>query len=130
MNLTIMHQGLAKKIICNAKITSIDSGKSVKVTAMWDTGATRSLINDSIVKKLQLKEINIAKIKHVAGTETYPVYSAALEIQGGMKIKEHRFVSFPNIHTFDMIIGMDIITLGKFCIENKNNNSFFSFTTI
>jgi len=127
MNLTIRHQGFAKKIICNAQITSIDSGKSIKVTAMWDTGATRSLINDSIVKKLQLKAINLAIIKRVAGTETYPVYSAALKIQGGMKIKEHRFVSFPNIHAFDMIIGMDIIALGKFCIENKNNNSFFSF---
>ncbi|MDR2583131.1 MAG: hypothetical protein LBC75_06595 [Fibromonadaceae bacterium] len=114
--MTIRHQGFAKKIICNAQITSIDSGKSIKVTAMWDTGATRSLINDNIVKKLQLKAINLAIIKHVAGTETYPVYSAALKI-----------VPFPNIHTFDMIIGMDIITLGKFCIENKNSNSFFSF---
>jgi hypothetical protein len=29
---------------------------------MWDTGATRSLINDSIVKDLLLKEIGMAKI--------------------------------------------------------------------
>jgi len=59
--------------------------------------------------------------------EIYPVYSAAIKIQGGLKIKEHRFVSFPSIHTFDMIIGMDIIALGKFCIENRKGNSVFSF---
>jgi len=127
MNLVITHQGFAKKIISNAIITSIDTNNAIKVTAMWDTGATRSLINDNIVKALYLKKINIAQIKHVAGTEIYPVYSAALKIQGGLKIKEHRFVSFPSIHTFDMIIGMDIIALGKFCIENRKGNSVFSF---
>jgi hypothetical protein len=127
MNLTIIHQGFAKKIISNALITSIDTNKAIKVTAMWDTGATRSLINDNIVEALDLKKINLAQIKHVAGTEIYPVYSAALKIQGGLKIKEHRFVSFPSIHTFDMIIGMDIIALGKFCIENRKGNSVFSF---
>ena len=40
MNLVIIHQGFVKKIISNAVITSIDTNKSMKVTAMWDTGAT------------------------------------------------------------------------------------------
>ena len=42
---------------------------------------------------------------------------------------EHRLVSFPSIHAFDMIIGMDIIALGKFCIENENGNTVFSFVS-
>jgi hypothetical protein len=128
MNLTVTHKGLAKKIISHAIITSLDSGKSVKIAAMWDTGATMSLVNDKIIKDLQLKEICITKVKHVAGTETFPVYTAAIEIQGGMIINEHRLVSFPSIHAFDMIIGMDIITLGRFCIENNDGNSVFTFT--
>ena len=128
MNLTIAHKGLAKKIASEAVITSVDSGKSVKVAAIWDTGATTSLINDKIVQDLQLKEISIAHVRHVAGTAAFPVYLAAIEIQGGMKIKEHRLVSFPPIHAFDMIIGMDIITFGQFSIKNTNGNSIFSFT--
>jgi hypothetical protein len=127
MNLTVAHKGLANKIVSNAVITSVDSGKSITVSAIWDTGATTSLVNDKIVKSLQLKEIGIAQVKHVAGAVAFPVHLAAIEISGGMKIKEHRLVSFPSIHAFDMIIGMDIIALGKFCIENKNGNSVFSF---
>jgi hypothetical protein len=130
MNLTVTHKGLAKKIVSQAVITSIDSGKSVNVAAIWDTGATTSLINEKIVKSLCLKKISVAQVKHVAGTSTFPIYIAAIEIQGGMKIDEHRFVSFPSIHTFDMIIGMDIISLGKFCIENRNGNSVFSFKVL
>jgi len=30
-------------------------------------------------------------------------------------------------YTVDMIIGMDIIALGKFCIENRKGNFVFSF---
>jgi len=129
MNLTITHKGLAKKVISQAAITSPDNGKSINVTAIWDTGATTSLINEKIVKTLKLKEISVAKVKHVAGTSTFPIYLAAIEIQGGMNLSEHRLVSFPSIHAFEMIIGMDIIALGKFCIENKNGNSVFSFKT-
>jgi len=127
VNLTITHKGLANKIVCSAVITSVDSGKSIKVAAIWDTGATTSLVNDKIVKSLQLKEIGIAQVKHVAGATAFPIHLAAIEIEGGMKITEHRLVSFPSIHAFDMIIGMDIIALGKFCIENKNGNTVFSF---
>jgi prophage DNA circulation protein len=127
VNLTITHKGLANKIVSQAVITSVDSGKSVKVAAIWDTGATTSLVNDKIVKSLQLKEIGIAQVKHVAGATAFPIHLAAIEIEGGMKITEHRLVSFPSIHAFDMIIGMDIIVLGKFCIENEHGNTVFSF---
>jgi len=127
VNLTITHRGLANKIVSQAVITSVDSGKSIAVSAIWDTGATTSLVNDKIVKSLQLKEIGVAQVKHVAGATAFPIHLAAIEIQGGMKISEHRLVSFPSIHAFDMIIGMDIIALGKFCIENKGGNTVFSF---
>jgi hypothetical protein len=115
------------KIVSQAAIASVDSGKSVSVAAIWDTGATTSLVNEKIVNALRLKEIGIVQVKHVAETAAFPVHLAAIEIQGGMKIKEHRLVSFPSLHAFDMIIGMDIIALGNFCVENKNGNSVFSF---
>jgi hypothetical protein len=129
VNLTITHKGLANKIVSQAVITSVDSGKSIEVSAIWDTGATTSLVNDKIVKSLQLKEIGVAQVKHVAGATAFPIHLAAIEIQGGMKIMEHRLVSFPSIHAFDMIIGMDIIALGNFCIENKDGNTVFSFNS-
>jgi len=127
VNLTIAHKGLANKIVSKAVITSVDSGRSMNVAAIWDTGATTSLVNDKIVKSLQLKEIGIAQVKHVAGATAFPIHLAAIEIEGGMNIAEHRLVSFPSIHAFDMIIGMDIIALGRFCIENEDGNTVFSF---
>jgi len=127
MNLTIEHKGLASKIVSQAVIISVDSGKSINVSAIWDTGATTSLINDKIVKSLRLKKIGIAQVKHVAGATAFPIHLAAIDIKGGMKITEHRLVSFPSIHPFDMIIGMDIIAQGNFYIENNGGNTIFSF---
>ncbi|MDR2579009.1 MAG: retroviral-like aspartic protease family protein [Chitinispirillales bacterium] len=95
---------------------------------MWDTGATASLISDKIATELQLKDVGFTQIRHVAGTATFPIYTAAVDIRNGIKISEHRLISFPGADTFDMIIGMDIITLGNFCIENRNGDSIFSFS--
>ena len=68
--------------------------------ALWDTGSTMTVISDELASKLNLE----------------PVGEMMAETAGG-KLG-------PGI---DILIGMDIITLGDFVITNYNNKTVFSF---
>jgi hypothetical protein len=126
MNLEIKHFGYAKKIRSRATIVAPD-GKSKVVNAMWDTGASFSLITESVALELQLEETSVMRVRHVAGVVAASAFTASVQLQGGMSLDEHRLVSMPNIHSFDMIIGMDIIVLGNFSLLCKNGNTLFCF---
>ncbi len=110
---------LTEQVECNDKI----------FTAIWDTGATNSVITRRLVEICNLKPVAVVKVKGVHGPSvlrsayfinitTLPnnfMFSEIKVIEGDLSEKE------------DILIGMDIITLGDFSITNKNGISCFSF---
>lgn len=100
------------------------------INAIWDTGASNSCITDRIATKLQLQQIAIESVSTANGTTLQPVYLIALAIRGDdahMALQMVKVSAMPGIEQADMLIGMDIITLGDFAVTNKDGKTWMSF---
>lgn len=100
----------------------------IKFSAIWDTGATNSVITPRLVKACGLEPVGVVNVRTVHGTRqsnryivnvtTLPnnfMFSEVLVTEGDLTPGE------------DLLIGMDIITTGDFSITNKNGITCFSF---
>ncbi len=94
--------------------------------ALWDTGATGTVITKKVVDDLGLKQIGVTKVFHGDGSTDQPVYYINI-------LLPHR-VGFPYVRAtegkltgFDVLVGMDIIVKGDFAITNSDGKTTFSF---
>jgi SEC-C motif/Aspartyl protease len=95
-------------------------------SAIWDTGATGSVITDKIVQACALKPISIRQVHGVHGVDLSPAFLVNIELPN---------VGFSNITVTlgklppdsDVLIGMDIICRGDFAITNHQGKTVFSF---
>jgi len=124
---TKQNKGLLARIISEAAIFNPYNKKSIKVKALWDTGATCSVISNTIAKRILLKKICYAEMRHANGIERVPVFVTGIKLPNRVIIPELTVLSCKPIHEFDLIIGMDIIAKGDFAITGKNGNTKFSF---
>lgn len=101
-------------------------GAAYLFSALWDTGATHSVISENVVNTLRLKQEGFIPIVHVNGEDIAPVYHIFLGLPNG--------IGFPMLNIagtqltgFDILIGMDIINRGDFAVSNRNRKTMFSF---
>jgi hypothetical protein len=85
--------------------------------AIWDTGATSSMISTSMAKKLQLNPIGTIQIAGVHGVANAKVYNIDILFQNGFTIKNIKVSEASNFGGFDLLVGMDIIKRGVFLID-------------
>lgn len=94
--------------------------------AMWDTGATNTLISSKIVKTLGLKpfgESGISSANGIIETNTYLVH---VGIPTGSVVTNVLALEDEN-DDYEVVIGMDIISRGDFVFTNHEGHSTFSF---
>lgn len=114
---------LSTNVIVNNPVTK--EKKTYK--AIWDTGATNSVITPKVFNDLNLtilEEVNVSgvnSLNHMA----YLV-SAGLFLPNKIGIKEVRF-TVDEIAGTDVLIGMDIISQGDFSVSHGHNHTEFSF---
>lgn len=96
--------------------------------AIWDTGATGSVISERVINELGLKPIGIQQV-HTASSEGAIVVNEYM-----INVMLPNNVGFAYIHVtegklngFDMLIGMDIITRGDFAVTHRDGKTKFSF---
>ncbi len=92
-------------------------------TAIWDTGATSSMISASVAKKLNLCVTGKTRVSGVHGIEDTAVYYADLIFGNGFVIPHVRMSEAADNGGFDILIGMDIIGLGEFYISGCSGKS-------
>ncbi len=95
-------------------------------TALWDTGATNSVISQKVVQALGLQPSGRVLVRGVHGeseTETFlvNVFLPNRVVIHGVK------VSLGNIGSIDVLVGMDIIGHGDFAVSNAGGKTTFSF---
>jgi predicted aspartyl protease len=107
--------------------SAIDPKEKLRANALWDTGASGSLIRPEIATKLNLRSIGKVLISTPSGTDVPSnVYYVNLHLPNKVVISEIRVVEgIPN--NCDMLIGMDVICLGDFAVTNYNGKTVFSF---
>lgn len=107
----------------------IPAPESRKYVALWDTGATHSCIDSRVVADLGLVAVGKAECSHVHGHQVTSKYLVDMVLPNKVGVSEVSVMECTLSHGIDVIIGMDIITLGDFAVTNHNDKTHFSFRT-
>ena len=97
--------------------------------AVWDTGATGSCITPRVVKELGLSVIGKIICHHVQGKSLTSKYFVNIVLPNRIGVSEISVTEGEISDDIDVLIGMDIITLGDFAISNVNGRTHFTFRT-
>lgn len=102
----------------------------VPTKALWDTGASSSVISTALVKTLGLKPVGQRQVHHGDGCSTRPTYIVNFYLPNGVGILGIIATDFPASHAeFDVLIGMDVICFGDFSITNVAGKTWMTFRT-
>ena len=110
-------------------VKNVNDCKFSQYNALWDTGATNSVITPKVVKDLNLIPIGMGQSRHAGGVSDVNIYMVTLMLPNNVII--------PNVKVsecaeqegrIDVIIGMDVITLGDFSISGQGDRRMVSFS--
>ena len=95
--------------------------------AIWDTGATGSVISERVVERLGLYAISRQEVTAANGSRTAGVYLIGLYLLNN--------VVFPSLpvtdgnlgNDVDVLIGMDVIGSGDFAVTHVDGRTCMSF---
>lgn len=94
-------------------------------SALWDTGATHSVIGKRVVDTLGITHEGFIPIAHAHGTDEVPIYHIGLVLPNGIAFPMPN-VAQTELTGIDVLIGMDIINRGDFAVTNRNGKTMFS----
>jgi len=119
---------IMKEIKAPVSICSRNSNeeKCIKIDALWDTGATHSVLSPKIAKDLVLSPVDNLYVSGINNDISSDVVIVTIILPNGMTLSDRRFYVC-NIPGVEVIIGMDIISMGDFNISNANGKTLFSF---
>lgn len=96
--------------------------------ALWDTGATNSVITEATAAKLGLKSVRKVTIVHAGGPEERNQYVVNLRLPNKVSVNGVLVTDCHNTAgNFGAIVGMDIITMGDLAISNHKNQTCMTF---
>jgi hypothetical protein len=134
---TVKHSGLINRIVTEVKLTVAFDPNTPPLppptlhstSALWDTGATRSCITESVAKALGLSPIGTMLVTHAGGSEPKNTYLVNMYLPNEVGVAGLVVSEFEETAQFGVIIGMDVIAQGDFSITNFNNQTWASFRT-
>lgn len=94
---------------------------TVQTAAVWDTGATGTVITKKIADALGLKPIGVTIVNHAAGSSPMNEYFVNVSLPNGVIFQGVR-VTEGVLAGIDALIGMDIIASGDFAVTHCNDN--------
>ena len=124
---TITYNGITHRIKSDAFVSRPGSQDKVKLNALWDTGATQCVISESFAERIGLAKVGEATMNHAGGSSRVNVYIADIELLNKVVVRDVKLLSTKSINDFDMIVGMNVITMGDFCITNRGGVTVVSF---
>lgn len=129
---TIRYGQIVESVVTECIVSNVkteDSSKlneEIRCLAIWDSGATSSLITRNIIDKLNLQPVGVCQVAGIHGTEYEYTYYVNLIVPGEMTFNTLE-VTEGDLEDIDVLIGMDVITQGDFCISNGNNETIVTF---
>ena len=96
-------------------------------TAIWDTGATGTVITEKVVQDCALKPVSITQVHTAGGERNCAVYFVSVYLPNKVVVPQLRVTEGILFGPAEILIGMDIIRLGDFAITNKNKKTVFTF---
>jgi hypothetical protein len=99
----------------------------VDTQALWDTGASGSCVSKSLANRLGLKSVELCYVSGVGGIHRSNVYTVDILLPNRVAVNGVRVTEFFDNGSFNVIIGMDIITIGDFAISNQGGKTTVSY---
>ncbi|GAG16138.1 unnamed protein product, partial [marine sediment metagenome] len=94
--------------------------------AVWDTGATASVITQKVVDACNLKPTGMMRVYHADGEANAETYIVNIALPNKVAFRDMK-VTKGNLRGIDALIGMDIINEGDLAITNAGGKTAFSF---
>ena len=107
--------------------------KELQYTAVWDTGATCSVITNKVVEDSNLGPVgrSYAITPDSKGEVEVLEYLIDIILPNKLRIPRVRVIGFKELtdenDKIEVLIGMDIISKSDFAVTNKNDNTWLSF---
>ena len=96
--------------------------------AIWDTGATNTNITPKVAQECGLKPTGMAQLAGVHGTKIVNTYLVNVVLRNDVEVGLVRVTEVDTVgEGADVLIGMDMITLGDFAVSTSEGRTVFSF---
>jgi len=125
--ITYRYNELAKEITTPINV-SMPDGNPLEFIAVWDTGATNSVITFDVVKRLNLCPEGSIVVNGVTGSQSVDTYLVTFILPNGFS-KDILTASCTMAIGCDVLIGMDIISFVDLAITSGSHGTTFSFRT-
>jgi predicted aspartyl protease len=124
------YPGLARSLAAEARVCKEYAGnpeESVTIRAIWDTGATSTVVSPDVAGKINLVSVDKLGVYGVNSYTEVDVSIISIILPNGIILKNKRITICKLPPTVDMLIGMDIILMGDLFICNADNRTLFSY---
>ena len=101
--------------------------KYSEFAAIWDTGASASVITRSVADKCGLRPISMREVHHAGGKELSEAYLVNIGLPNKVNFRNVNVTLGKLPDHAQLLIGMDIICTGDFCVTNAGGRTVFSF---
>lgn len=97
--------------------------------ALWDTGASHSVITKAVAEEVDLSAFRFAPVCGVHGSKEVPFYMIDVTLPGDLVIRNLPVAGCEKLGEIEVsaLIGMDIISQGEFVVSNRNGLTSMSF---
>jgi predicted aspartyl protease len=120
--------GIARQLISSAKVAStLVKDAPLEVNALWDTGATGSVITPNVAKKLGLSVVSQVFISTPTDrNKAANMYYVDIHLPNKVIVSNISVIEGIPANC-DILIGMDIIGFGDFAVSCGGGKTIFSF---
>lgn len=123
---TTSYKGLSNRLINDIELES--NGSIVNSIAQWDTGASNTCISEETAKRLSLVPTGMIQVNTPSGKIICYTYLIDILFPNNVTIKDVKVTGTKiGSQGIDVLIGMDVITLGDLAVSNYNGATTFSF---
>lgn len=122
------NSGILNQLTTMVNVVVPNTKNANQVKAIWDTGATASVITENVVKALGLIPTGMSHVHTANGPTIQSTYIVDIVLPNGLKVRDVTVTGATALSGgCDVLIGMDIIALGDLSITNHKGCTCMSF---
>lgn len=122
------NSGILNQLTTIVSVVIPNTKNAFQVKAIWDTGATASVITENVVKSLGLIPTGMSNVHTANGIALQPTFIVDIVLPNGLKVRDVTVTGATALSGgCDVLIGMDIIGLGDLSITNYKGCTCMSF---
>lgn len=129
--LSIKHTytGIPFALTSEARLSA--NGTSMKVNVAWDTGSNVSSVSANVIDMLSLPPIGASNVSSGSGLVRAYLFHVDIDLCNGLVFRD---VTVQSVNLsgsgIDALIGLDIITQGKFCVNSRRGKTTMTFRLV